>query len=71
MRSRSTNWSQSPTLRFAVAMRPEHAPAERELEVAHRRHRDGVDELLVELRIALVGIEAVGADVRSSRFTGS
>jgi hypothetical protein len=47
----------------AIAMRPEHAPSERELEVAHRRHGDGVDELLVELRVSLVGIEPVGADV--------
>ena len=38
---------------------PECATAERDLEVADRPHRDGVDHLLVELRIAFGGGEAV------------
>ena len=51
--------------RTCVAMRrPEREPAERALEVADRPHRDGVDHLLVELRVALRRRQAVLRDDR-------
>src|SRR5690606_35855791 len=39
--------------------RPEHGTTEGELEVADRRHGDGIDHLLVKLRIAFRWSESV------------
>ena len=48
-----------------VAMRrPEREPSERPFEVPDRPHRDGVDHLLVELRVALRRRQAVLRDDR-------
>ena len=44
---------------FFVAQHPKNPPAQRLLEIAYRRHRNGVNKLLVELRVSFVGWETI------------